>query len=76
MKENFIEQSIQEIRETVGNKTVLLALSGGVDSAVCAALHDTRAAAANRYIVFFILGKYLCKDSNYFTKLVRGWIVR
>ncbi len=38
MKENFIEQSIQEIRETVGNKTVLLALSGGVDSAVCAAL--------------------------------------
>jgi GMP synthase (glutamine-hydrolysing) len=38
MTENFIENSITEIRETVKDKTVLLALSGGVDSAVCAAL--------------------------------------
>ncbi|MCL2028416.1 MAG: glutamine-hydrolyzing GMP synthase [Bacteroidales bacterium] len=38
MKENFIENAIKEIKETVGNKSVLLALSGGVDSAVCAAL--------------------------------------
>jgi len=38
MKENFIENSIKEIQETVKDKTVLLALSGGVDSAVCAAL--------------------------------------
>lgn len=37
MKE-FIEKSIQEIQATVQQKTVLLALSGGVDSAVCAAL--------------------------------------
>ncbi len=34
----FIEQQVQEIRKTVGNKKVLLALSGGVDSSVCAAL--------------------------------------
>ncbi|MCL2414217.1 MAG: glutamine-hydrolyzing GMP synthase [Bacteroidales bacterium] len=38
MKENFIENSVREIQETVGKKNVLLALSGGVDSAVCAAL--------------------------------------
>jgi GMP synthase (glutamine-hydrolysing) len=38
MRENFIEQQLQEIRETVKDKSVLLALSGGVDSAVCAAL--------------------------------------
>ena len=38
MKPNFIENSIKEIKETVGDKSVLLALSGGVDSAVCAAL--------------------------------------
>ena len=34
----FIEEQIKEIRETVGNKKVLLALSGGVDSSVVAAL--------------------------------------
>jgi len=35
---NFIEKSIQEIRETVGDKRVVLGLSGGVDSSVAAAL--------------------------------------
>ncbi len=34
----FIEEQVKEIRETVGNKKVLLALSGGVDSSVVAAL--------------------------------------
>ena len=34
----FIESQIKEIREQVGDKKVLLALSGGVDSSVCAAL--------------------------------------
>ncbi|MBR4951331.1 MAG: glutamine-hydrolyzing GMP synthase subunit GuaA, partial [Clostridia bacterium] len=34
----FIEAQIKEIRETVGDKKVLLALSGGVDSSVVAAL--------------------------------------
>lgn len=36
--ESFIEASIQEIRETVGEGRVLLGLSGGVDSSVAAAL--------------------------------------
>ena len=34
----FIEEQITEIRKTVGDKKVLLALSGGVDSSVVAAL--------------------------------------
>ena len=34
----FIEQQVKEIREQVGDKKVLLALSGGVDSSVVAAL--------------------------------------
>ena len=34
----FIDEKIAEIRRQVGDKRVLLALSGGVDSSVCAAL--------------------------------------
>ena len=34
----FIDQQVEEIREQVGDKKVLLALSGGVDSSVVAAL--------------------------------------
>ena len=36
--ENFIDNSIAAIRETVGNSNVILGLSGGVDSSVAAAL--------------------------------------
>ncbi len=36
--QHIIEQSIQKIRDTVGKEKVLLALSGGVDSTVVAAL--------------------------------------
>lgn len=36
--ENYKEEQISKIREEVGDKKVLLALSGGVDSSVCAAL--------------------------------------
>ena len=38
LAEKFIEEQIKEIKEQVGDKKVLLALSGGVDSSVCAAL--------------------------------------
>ena len=34
----YVEKQLKEIKEQVGNKKVLLALSGGVDSSVCAAL--------------------------------------
>lgn len=36
--ENFIEQEIEKVREHVGDRNVLCALSGGVDSSVVAAL--------------------------------------
>ncbi len=36
--EKIVEQSIEKIKHQVGNQTVLLALSGGVDSSVVAAL--------------------------------------
>ena len=35
---NFVDMEVRRIREVVGNKKVLLALSGGVDSSVVAAL--------------------------------------
>nr|WP_307775128.1 glutamine-hydrolyzing GMP synthase [uncultured Cetobacterium sp.] len=35
---NYIEQTVASIKETVGDKKVLLGLSGGVDSSVAAAL--------------------------------------
>ncbi len=36
--EKFISQSIAEIKTAAGNEKVVMALSGGVDSSVCAAL--------------------------------------
>jgi len=36
--ENFIGEQIRSIREQIGDEKVILGLSGGVDSAVCAAL--------------------------------------
>ena len=38
LAQEFIEQQVADIREQVGDKKVLLALSGGVDSSVVAAL--------------------------------------
>lgn len=38
LAQKFIEEQVSEIRAQVGEKTVLLALSGGVDSSVVAAL--------------------------------------
>lgn len=36
--QTFIEETVQKVRAQVGNKRVICGLSGGVDSAVCAAL--------------------------------------
>ena len=36
--QSFVDQTVDEIRSRVGNKRVICGLSGGVDSAVCAAI--------------------------------------
>lgn len=38
LAQNFIDEQVEEVRKQVGDKKVLLALSGGVDSSVVAAL--------------------------------------
>lgn len=49
--ESFIDEQVEEIRKQVGDKKVLLGLSGGVDSAVTAALLS-KAIGKNLYCVF------------------------
>lgn len=49
--ENFIDSAVDSIKETVGEGTVLLGLSGGVDSSVTAALLN-RAIGSRLYCVF------------------------
>ena len=51
MDKNFIEKQIAAIRAQVGDKKVLLGLSGGVDSSVCAALIH-KAIGSNLICVF------------------------
>ena len=57
---DYIDRQIQEIREKVGEKRVLLALSGGVDSSVCAALLSK--AIPNRTTCIFVDHGFMRKD--------------
>ncbi len=50
--DDFIEKQVAAIREQVGDKRVLLALSGGVDSSVCAALLSK--AVPNQLVCIFV----------------------
>jgi GMP synthase (glutamine-hydrolysing) len=58
--ENFIEMEMKKIRETVGDKKVLCALSGGVDSSVVAAL--IHKAVGDQLICMFVDHGLLRKD--------------
>lgn len=50
--DRFIEREVEKIRETVGDRKVLCALSGGVDSSVVAALIDR--AIGNQLTCIFV----------------------
>jgi GMP synthase (glutamine-hydrolysing) len=49
--DDYVERQIKSIREKVGNEKIILALSGGVDSSVCAAILS-RAVGKNLICIF------------------------
>ena len=53
--EDFIEEAIKDIREKIGNKKAIIALSGGLDSSI-AALLTSRAIGQNLKAVFVDTG--------------------
>lgn len=53
--DNFIDEKIEQIKNTVGNKKVMLGLSGGVDSLVAAVLIN-KAIGKNLTCVFVDTG--------------------
>lgn len=57
---NYIEQTVKDIKEKVGNKKVLLGLSGGVDSSVAAML--IHKAIGDQLICIFVDTGLLRKD--------------
>ena len=65
---SFIEESIEQLRDTVGDARVLCALSGGVDSSVCAALLDR--AVGPQLLCMFIDHGLMRKDEP---QQVRGF---
>lgn len=59
---DYIEGQIDEIRKQVGDKRVLLALSGGVDSSVCAALLSK--ALPNKVVCVFVDHGFMRKNEG------------
>ena len=60
--EDYLNQQIAAVREQVGSEKVLLGLSGGVDSAVCAAL--LARAVPDRLICIFVDHGLMRKDEG------------
>lgn len=59
---DYIDRQVEEIRKKVGDKHVLLALSGGVDSSVCAALLSK--AIPNKTVCIFVDHGFMRKDEG------------
>ena len=66
---SFVESAVQEIREQVGNDRVILGLSGGVDSSVCAVLLN-KAIGKNLTCIFVDHGML---RKNEFTKVMEAY---
>lgn len=64
--ESFIETTVQKIREQVGDKKVILGLSGGVDSSVAAALISK--AVGNQLTCVFVDQGLMRKDEGDFVE--------
>jgi len=65
---SFIEESINQIREKVGNKKIICGLSGGVDSSVVAVLLD-RAIGKNLECIFVDTGMLRYKEAERVEKI-------
>lgn len=60
--DNYIEEQIKLVRKAVGDKRVVLGLSGGVDSSVCAALLSR--AIGDRLICIYIDHGFMRKNES------------
>ena len=60
--DDFLNRQIKKIRKTVGEKKVLLALSGGVDSSVCAAILSK--ALPGQLVCIFVDHGFMRKDEG------------
>lgn len=58
--DNFVEQTVKELRQKIGNESVVLGLSGGVDSTVAAVL--LHKAIGNQLHCIFVNNGLLRKD--------------
>ncbi len=69
--DNFVENSVSEIRERVGDRTAVIALSGGVDSSVAAIL-TARAIGKNLVSVFVDTGLMRKNEPEQIEKMFRN----
>lgn len=67
---NFINENIKQIKQKVGNQHVLLALSGGVDSSVVAALLN-KAIGKQLYCVFVDHGLLRKNEANDVVRMIK-----